>query len=199
MTTELFQRTEKDMVENAPIKLFKIGGRDIKVRLRCAAAVDEWIEESDRVMELGQDVNFLHKRHDLLHSKWLEAKARSETDGETPDANHLGALAEMLPEASNPVSVEDTTPASKEEVQDAYDRYKAVQKTLRTKTREFLSAVFECVCRYDTQAIPREELLKTGVTDEQAVMAFTLLRFYSDPLVTQPRATGRALAGVGKA
>jgi hypothetical protein len=198
--SDMFSRSEKDMVENAPIKLFRIGGRDIKVRLRCASAVDEWIEDSDRVMELGQDVNFLHKRHDIANAKWLELKAQLETGGESPDAEVLGALAEILPgEAQVTESSGEESATTEADVQEAYQQYDAVRKVLRTKTREFLTAVFECVCAYDTVAIPREELLKHGVTDEQSVMAFTLLRFFSDPLVTQPRATAKALAGVGKA
>ena len=187
----LYERTEQEMVENAPIPLFKVGEKRYKTRLRCAATVDEWLHEAERVADLAMDVDFVTKQVGLLYNQWLILKAQHDTGGEMPGQHVLGELLEALPSMQEPDGTGATREpvASADDVDAAYARLCDMRVVARRKTREYLDGLFECVCSYCPDDIPRDALRKHGVSDEQIVTAFIRLRYFSDPLAAQQRVT----------
>lgn len=59
----LFERTEKEMIENAPIELFKTGGRQVwACRLRPAATIDAWLTQADEMTDQAETIDRLSLR-----------------------------------------------------------------------------------------------------------------------------------------
>lgn len=191
----LYERTEQEMVENAAISLFKVGEKRYKTRLRNAASIDEWLDEAERVSDMALGVDFVSKQVGLLYSEWLINKAQHETAGEMPDEYSLAQLHERLPNGPLPDNTggPDTPTASKDDVDAAYARLQEMRSLARRKMREYMDAMFECVCSYSPADLPREELRKNGISDEQIVTAFIRLRYLSDPLAAQQRVTAGML------
>jgi len=161
--TAFFERSEKDMIENAPIELFKTGGRQAwACRLRPAARVDEWIAKADEIIDLAGEVQRVAVRMLRLKDEYDVICGHADAGDATAD----------------PMA--------------AYEAFRAARDIHRRRVREWIDAMIECLCEYDGQ-LNLDAIRAEGVTDEQILSAFQRMRFLSDPLAAQQTLTGLAL------
>jgi len=178
----VYERTEKQMIDNEPIELFRTAKTKWTVKLRSAATIDAWLEEADAVVDVLQDIEQTEKDMARVQQRYVELQAQFAEE----EAARVSPIESLAPAA----------PVTETDVAKAYEALKRVRKIWREKFRAYLDGVFDCLCKYDEAKLDKEIILREGITDEQVLLAFTRLRMFSDPLVSQQTVTGRMYAGL---
>ena len=161
-----FNRTEKEMVDNAEILLFSTMDRKWSCRIRPISTIDEWMNRADDILTMGADCDSMGTRVNELQAEYLGLCEKFEAQAHRP-----------ADEESEPI-----TEVKESDIEAAKNRYVSLRGIWRKRTRDYLNEMFEAVCAYDASRLNRDEILRLGVTDAQVIFAFMQLRYFSDPL-----------------
>jgi len=180
-----FERTDGEILSNAGIPLFSIKGKMYKVRLRVARMVDEWLADSDGVIDIATEIDLLQNSVAVWEQRYAEELARNLD--EPPGPIEQTEPTRTVP--GSPVcddqdeSGADTPSGSGKGLEWAHAGMLHARAMRRTRVRDFMESLADLVFSYDE--VPVE--LRPQLTDEQVLSAFTTLRYFSDPLVAQRR------------
>ncbi|MFA6244109.1 MAG: hypothetical protein WC655_24410 [Candidatus Hydrogenedentales bacterium] len=190
----LYERTEKEMADNAELFLFATrDGKKWSCRIRSIATVDAWLEQSDAILLKGDENDALAKRVNELQGKYLQLNARFEQQGDAPEPSPMPDVPEVStngmtlgPARKDPSPLPDSQSTEEKrvtlgEIEDAKKRFDSVMSIWRQRLREYLTEMFDAVCEYD-EKLNRDLILRGEVTDAQVIGAFMKLRYHSDPL-----------------